>query len=75
LAKTMNGKYQEAYDAMNQRRSQRLIHGERALMAVILQNIDKQEDAQKISFSLEEQRMLPEEWEMLKKHKLIQLKD
>ncbi len=74
LAKTLNGKYQEAYDAMNQRRGQRLIHGERALMAVILQNIDRQEDAQKISSSLEEQRMLPEEWEMLKKHKLIKPK-
>lgn len=74
LAKTLNGKYQEAYDTMSLRGNQRLIHGERALMAVILQNIDKQEDAQKISTSLEEQRMLPEEWAMLKKHKLIKPK-
>ena len=74
LAKTMNGKYQEAYDTMSRRRGQILLHGERALMAVILQNIDKQEDAQKISSSLEEQRMLPEEWAMLKKHNLIKPK-
>lgn len=74
MAKVLNGKYREAYVAMSRRSGQRLIHGERALMAVILQNVDKQEDALKISSSLEEQRMLPEEWEMLKKHKLIKSK-
>ena len=74
LAKILNGKFLEAFEAMNRRSDQRLLHGERALMAVILQNIKKEEDAQKLSSSLVEERMLPEEWALLKKYNLVKSK-
>jgi hypothetical protein len=48
-----------------------LIHGERALLAVILKAAGNIEDAQKIVRGLQEQRMLPEEWALLEKYGLI----
>jgi len=71
LAKLKNGKYQEAYKAMERRRSERFLPGERALLAAILSQVEKREEALRISKSLSEQRMLPEEWEMLHDFDLI----
>jgi hypothetical protein len=56
---------------MNRRGRVPLNHGERALLACILEASGNREDAKKIAEGLTEQRMLPEEWELLKKFRLV----
>jgi hypothetical protein len=71
LAKLLTNQPAEALAVMNQRGSTPLIHGERALLAVILKEAGNIEDAKKIARGLQEQRMLPEEWAMLGKYGLV----
>ena len=71
LAKLLTDQPTEALAVMNQRGAAPLIHGERALLAVILKAAGNFEDAQKIARGLQEQRMLPEEWALLEKYGLI----
>ena len=44
-----------------------MVHGERALMAVILNGVGKQEDARKVAKDLRAEKMLPEEWALLQR--------
>ena len=71
LAKLLTNQPAEALAVMNQRGPTPLIHGERALLAVILKEAGNIEDAKKIARGLQEQRMLPEEWAMLGKYGLV----
>ena len=71
LAKLLTNQPAEALAVMNQRGPTPLIHGERALLAAILQAAGNIEDAQKVARGLQEQRMLPEEWALLGKYGLI----
>ena len=71
LAKLLSGKPKEALEVMNRRGRVPLNHGERALLACILKASGNREDAKKIAEGLTEQRMLPEEWELLKKFRLV----
>lgn len=72
LAELLNGKPKEALRAMNQRGPVPLNHGEKALLACILESVGNKKDAQKLADELEENRMLPEEWSMLKKYRLVE---
>jgi hypothetical protein len=65
LAKVLAGKPQEAFEAMRVRGRSPMLHGERALMAVILAQVGKKEDARKLAKGLTDERMLPEEWALL----------
>jgi tetratricopeptide (TPR) repeat protein len=65
LAKVLVGKPQEAFEAMRARGRSPMLHGERALMAVILAQVGKKEDARKLAKGLTAERMLPEEWALL----------
>ena len=57
---------------MNQRGPVPLNHGGKALLACILESVGNKKDAQKLADELEENRMLPEEWSMLKKYRLVE---
>jgi tetratricopeptide (TPR) repeat protein len=70
LAKLLNGKAQEALDVMNERGPIPLNHGERALLACILEASGNNKEAKKMADKLEELRMLPEEWALLEKYGL-----
>ncbi len=70
LAKLVSGKPQEALKVMNNRGPVPLTHGEKALLACMLEAAGNKEDARKIALTLKEGRMLPEEWRLLKKHGL-----
>ena len=72
LAELLNGNPKEALRAMNQRGPVPLNHGEKALLACILEAVGNKKDAQKLADGLEESRMLPEEWSMLKKYRLVE---
>ena len=72
LAELLNGNPKEALRAMNQRGPIPLNHGEKALLACILEAVGNKKDAQKLADGLEESRMLPEEWSMLKKYRLVE---
>ena len=72
LAELLNGDPKEALRAMNQRGPVPLNHGEKALLACILEAAGNKEDAVKLANGLEEHRMLPEEWNMLKKYRLVE---
>ena len=65
LAKVLAGKPQEAFEAMRLRGRLPMLHGERALMAVILAQVGKKEDARKLAKDLTDKKMLPEEWALL----------
>ena len=65
LAKVLVGKPEEAFEAMRVRGRTPMVHGERALMVVILAQVGKDEDARKLAKDLTEGRMLPEEWALL----------
>jgi tetratricopeptide (TPR) repeat protein len=70
LAKLLTGKAQEALDIMNERGPIPLNHGERALLACILEASGNNKEAKKMADKLEELRMLPEEWILLEKYGL-----
>ena len=55
---------------MNSRGPVPLNHGESALLACILEASGNKKEAKKIAAKLEEIRMLPEEWALLKKYGL-----
>lgn len=65
LAKVLAGKPQEAFEVMRVRGRSPMLHGERALMAVILAQVGEKEDARKLAKGLTAERMLPEEWALL----------
>ncbi len=67
LAKVLVGKPQDAFEAMRARGATPMVHGERALMAVILNGVGKQEDARKLAKDLRAEKMLPEEWALLRR--------
>ena len=70
LAKLLTDKPQDALNAMNSRGPVPLNHGERALLACILEASGNKKEAKKIAAKLVEVRMLPEEWALLKKYGL-----
>ncbi len=70
LAKLKAGKPLEALRVMNQRGVASLLHGERALLAIVLKATGKDEVASTVANGLVEKRMLPEEWELLKEYGL-----
>ena len=70
LAKLLTDKPQDALNAMNSRGPVPLNHGERALLACILEASGNKKEAIKIAAKLVELRMLPEEWALLKKYGL-----
>ena len=65
LAKVLVEKPQEAFEVMRARGRSPMLHGEKALMAVILAQIGKRDDARKLAKGLASERMLPEEWALL----------
>lgn len=65
LAKVLVGKPEEAFEAMRVRGHFPMLNGERALMAVILAQVGKKEDARELAKDLVANRMLPEEWALL----------
>ena len=71
LAKLLGGKPKEALEVMRNRGSVPLIHGEKAMLACILDAVGKKEDAKKLATGLQETRMLPEEWSLLQRHGLV----
>jgi hypothetical protein len=71
LAKLLREKPGEALEVMRSRGPVPLLHGEKAMLACILQATGKNEDAEKVATGLVESRMLPEEWALLKKHDLV----
>lgn len=71
LAKLMGGKSEEALEVMRNRGPVPLLQGEKALLACILSASGKKDDAEKVATGLEEMRMLPEEWALLRKHNLV----
>jgi tetratricopeptide (TPR) repeat protein len=71
LAKLLTGKAQDALNVMNSRGPVPLNHGERALLACILEAAGNKKEAKKMAEKLEEIRMLPEEWTLLKKYGLV----
>ena len=71
LAKLMGGKSEEALEVMRNRGPVPLLQGEKALLACILTASGKKDDAEKVATGLEEMRMLPEEWALLRKHNLV----
>ena len=72
LAKVLAGKPEEAFEAMRARGNSPMLHGERALMAVILVRVGKEEDARKLARGLARDRMLPEEWALLEGEGILQ---
>ena len=67
----MGGKSEEALEVMRKRGPVPLLQGEKALLACILTASGKKNDAIKVATGLEEMRMLPEEWALLRKHNLV----
>ena len=72
LAKVLAGKPGEAFEAMRARGNSPMLHGERALMAVILARVGKEEDARKLARAIARERMLPEEWALLEGEGILQ---